>query len=101
MPRRPRRGYVRKARKGVPIGNAASAPRVGASAGSPAGPVSARPSRRELFALAAVLAATVLTAGLAIAGLTRTAEPAQPATPTVAQIIGQAPAQPPRVEPGD
>jgi hypothetical protein len=53
------------------------------------------------LALAAVLAATVLTAGLAIAGLTRTAEPAQPSTPTVAQIIGQAPAQPPRVEPGD
>ncbi len=29
------------------------------------------PSRRELFALAAVLAATALTAGAAIAGLTR------------------------------
>jgi hypothetical protein len=58
------------------------------------------PGRRELFALAAVLAATVLTGAAAIAGLTRKAAPAQSSTPTVSQIIGQAPAAPPRVEPG-
>lgn len=59
------------------------------------------PSRRELFALAAVLVATVLTAALAIAGLTRKAAPLQPTPPTVSQIVGPAPAAPPRVEPGD
>jgi hypothetical protein len=61
----------------------------------------ALPSRRELFALAAVLAATVLTAAAAIAGLTRSASPTPPSPPTVDQIIGPAPAAPPRVEPGD
>jgi hypothetical protein len=58
------------------------------------------PSRRELFALAAVLAATVLTGAAAIAGLSRTAQPLQPSPPTVSQIVGPAPAAPPRVEPG-
>lgn len=58
------------------------------------------PSRRELFALAAVLAATVVTGFAAIAGLTRKAAPAQPSPPTVSQIIGQTPTSPPRVEPG-
>ncbi len=59
------------------------------------------PGRRELFALAAVLAATVVTVAAAIAGLTRTAVPVQPSLPTVSQIVGPAPAPPPRVEPGD
>ncbi len=60
------------------------------------------PSRRELFALAAVLAATVLTAALAVAGLTRNPPAALPATPTVDQVVTPtAPAQPRRVEPGD
>ena len=59
------------------------------------------PSRRELFALAAVLAATVLTAAAAIAGLSRKAAPLQPSPPTVSQIVGPAPTAPPRVEPGD
>jgi len=63
-------------------------------------PGSASPSRRELFALAAVLAATALTAGAAIAGLTRTA-PAAPSVPVVSQIVQPAPAAPRRVEPGD
>ena len=36
------------------------------------------PTRRELSALAAVLAATILTAAAAIAGLARTAAPLQP-----------------------
>ncbi len=58
------------------------------------------PSRRELFALAAVLAATAVTGAAAIAGLTRKAAPVQPSTPTVSQVVGQAPAAPPRVEPG-
>ena len=58
------------------------------------------PSRRELFALAAVLTATALTGAAAIAGLTRKAAPVRPATPTVSQVVGQAPAAPPRVEPG-
>lgn len=58
------------------------------------------PSRRELFVLAAVLAATVVTGGAAIAGLTRKAAPSQVSTPTVSQVVGQAPASPPRVEPG-
>ncbi len=58
------------------------------------------PSRRELFALAAVLATTALTAGAAIAGLTRTAPPT-PVVPTVSQIVQPAPAPPPRLEPGD
>ncbi len=60
-------------------------------------------SRRELFALAAVLAATLLTAGAAIAGLTRTPGAPPAPVPTVSQIVTpQAPAAPPRrVEPGD
>jgi hypothetical protein len=61
------------------------------------------PSRRELFALAAVLAATVLTAGAAVSGLRRSPPPAQQSPPVVDQIIRQAPtpAPPRRVEPGD
>jgi hypothetical protein len=59
------------------------------------------PARRELFVLAAVLAATVLTGAAAIAGLTRTAGTPQPSPPTVSQIVGPAPTGPPRVEPGD
>lgn len=61
------------------------------------------PSRRQLFALAAVLAATALTGAAAIAGLTRS-EPAAPSVPRVGQtIIPAAPATtaPRRVEPGD
>jgi hypothetical protein len=62
-----------------------------------------QPSRRELFALAAVLAATGLTAGAAIAGLTRTPGTPPAPVPTVSQIVtpGQAPTAPRRVEPGD
>jgi hypothetical protein len=59
------------------------------------------PSRRELFALAAVLAATALTAGAAIAGLTRSPGAAPASTPTVDQVITPAPLAPRRVEPGD
>ena len=68
--------------------------------GHPAAPV---PSRRELFALAAVLAATVLTAGAAVSGLRRTPAPVQQSPPVVDQIIRPAPtpAPPQRVEPGD
>ena len=61
------------------------------------------PSRRQLFALAAVLAATSLTGAAAIAGLTRSV-PAAPAVPHVGQTITPAaPAisAPRRVEPGD
>jgi hypothetical protein len=63
------------------------------------------PSRRELFALAVVLAATVLTAATAVAGLTRKVSPA-PTVPQVGQVITPAPqtatpAVPRRVEPGD
>jgi len=61
------------------------------------------PSRRQIFALAAVLAATSLTGAAAIAGLTRTV-PAAPTTPRVGQTINPAtPASTPphRVEPGD
>jgi len=61
----------------------------------------ALPDRRELFMLAAVLAATVLTAFAAIAGLARKAAPLQPSPPTVSQIIAPSPAPRPRVEPGD
>ena len=59
------------------------------------------PSRRELFALAAVLAATALTAGAAIAGLTRSPGAPPASTPTVDQVITPAPSAPRRVEPGD
>ena len=58
------------------------------------------PGRRELFMLAAVLAATVVTGAAAIAGLTRKAAPVRPSMPTVSQVVGQGPASPPRVEPG-
>ena len=69
-----------------------------ASADRP-GPLTA--SRRQLFALAAVLAATSLTGVAAIAGLTRTV-PAAPTSPQVGQTITPAgPTQPRRVEPGD
>jgi len=51
------------------------------------------PSRRELFALSAVLAATTLTAAAAIAGLTRHPTARVQIVPTVSQ----APAAPARV----
>ena len=57
-----------------------------------------QPSRRQVYALAAVLAATVLTAGAAIAGLSRPVSPAPAAPATVVQTI---PTSQPRVEPGD
>jgi hypothetical protein len=58
-------------------------------------------SRRELFAFAAVLAATALTGVAAIAGLTRTV-PAAPTVPQIGQTITPAPTgAPQRVEPGD
>ncbi len=63
------------------------------------------PSRRELFALSAVLAATVLTAGAAIAGLTRSPSAPPASIPTVSQIVSPpaatTPARRERVEPGD
>ncbi len=59
------------------------------------------PSRREVLALAAVLTATVLTMAAAVAGLTRKSAPAPVSTPTVSQVVGQQPAAPARVEPGD
>ena len=66
-------------------------------------PTARKPSRREFFALSAVLAATLLTAGAAIAGLTRTSGTPPAPVPTVSQIVTPpAPAAPPRrVEPGD
>ena len=62
---------------------------------------SSKPSRHEILALAAVLTATVLTMGLAVAGLTRQATPAPAPMQTVNQVIGQQPTTPPRIEPGD
>ena len=62
------------------------------------------PSRRELLALSALLAATLLTAGIAIAGLTRNPSAPPARIPTVDQIVNQpAPGhgRPRRVEPGD
>ena len=61
------------------------------------------PGRRQLFALAAALAATVFTAGIAIAGLTRAPSSPPASTPTVDQIVNQTvnPVRPQRVEPGD
>jgi hypothetical protein len=59
------------------------------------------PSRRQLLALAAVLAATALTAGAAIAGLTRSPGAPPASTPTVDQIVTPTPEAPQRVEPGD
>ena len=58
--------------------------------------------RRQLFALAAAFAATILTAGAAIAGLTRTASSTPPAQiPTVSQVVAPtAPAFAEPVEPG-
>ena len=59
------------------------------------------PSRRSLFAMAAVLAATALTGAFAVAGLARHVPPA-PSAPQVGQTIVPAAAAPPsRVEPGD
>jgi hypothetical protein len=58
-------------------------------------------SCREVFLLAAVLAATALTGAAAVAGLKRSVPPA-PAVPQIGQTITPAtPAQPQRVEPGD
>ena len=59
------------------------------------------PSRHQILALAAALTATVLTMGLAVAGLTRQATPAPSPPQTVSQVIGQQPTTPARVEPGD
>lgn len=56
-------------------------------------------SRRQVFMLAAALAATALTGAGAIAGLKRT-PPAVPAVPQVGQTI-TGPTTPLRVEPGD
>ena len=57
-------------------------------------------NRRELFMLAAVLAAIALTGAAAIAGLKRSV-PAAPTAPQIGQIITPAtPAPPQRVEPG-
>ena len=74
----------------------------GAGGGNTA-PDKRAPSRRELFALSAVLAATVLTAGVAIAGLTRNPSAPPASTPTVEQVVNQTvnPTRPTRVEPGD
>lgn len=59
------------------------------------------PSRRKLFALAAALAATALTAGAAIAGLNRRAAPAPAPVQTVSQVVAPtAPAFREPVEPG-
>ena len=72
--------------------------------GRAATPPAKTPSRRELFALASVLAATALTAGAAIAGLTRTPSAPPAPVPTVDQIItpaAPATTTPRRVEPGD
>ena len=54
--------------------------------------------RRQLFALSAALAATVLTAGAAIAGLARKVSPVPVAPTPVVQTVLPTPA---RVEPGD
>jgi hypothetical protein len=61
------------------------------------------PSRRQLLALSAALGATVLTAAVAIAGLTRVPASPPASTPTVNQIVSGTgvPVQPPRLEPGD
>ena len=59
------------------------------------------PSRRELFGVAAALAATVLTGAAAVAGLSRRV-PAAPSVPAVGQTITPAASTvPQRVEPGD
>jgi hypothetical protein len=62
----------------------------GAGAGRESGP-----GRRQLFALAAVLAAAVLTAAAAIAGLTRTPAPTPAGgVPAVTQTVVQQPPPP-------
>lgn len=67
---------------------------------NPATPATtAQPSRRQLVALALVLAATLLTGGVAIAGLTQTPSPA-PAAPTAGQVQTIPPAATEPVEPG-
>jgi len=70
-------------------------------------PVSSRagdgpaPSRRQLFALAAMFAATVWAAAAAIAGLPRSTQAPAAPVPTVSQVVGpSAPAAPEPVEPG-
>jgi hypothetical protein len=57
----------------------------------------AQPTRRELFVLAAALTGTVLTGGIAIAGLTRAPRAPSPSATPAPQV--QAPI--PQVEPGD
>lgn len=49
-------------------------------------------SRRHALSLAAVLAATVLTGGAAILGITHTAKPPQAAAPAIVQAAQPAPA---------
>lgn len=44
-------------------------------------------SRRTALSLAAVLAATVLTGGAAILGITRGVQPPQAASPTIVQTV--------------
>jgi hypothetical protein len=65
---------------------------------SPREPEDKQPSRRQFYALAAVLAATVLTAGAAIAGLSRQVSPVPASPATVVQTV---PLSQPRIEPGD
>jgi hypothetical protein len=60
---------------------------------------SAEPSRRQLLALAFALAATVLTGGAAVAGLTRTPS-AAPAGPAVQQVQPTTTTPARSVEPG-
>ena len=70
------------------------------SAPKPASPATTvQPSRRQLVALALVLTATVLTGGVAVAGLTQTPAPA-PAAPTAGQVQTIPPAATEPVEPG-
>lgn len=60
-------------------------------------------SRRTAFALAAVLAATAVTGGVAVSGLARSAQhPASPSLPTpVVQSITPAQPAPPQTEEQD
>ncbi len=69
-----------------------------AAAARNAGKERALPDRRELFALAAVLAATVLTASAAIAGLTRKAAPRRSRRPPTVEPDHRAGARPAAAE---
>jgi hypothetical protein len=50
------------------------------------------PSRRSILVLAAILAATALTGGAAVTGLTRPVTPATPQAVPTASIVQQQPA---------